>query len=542
MCSQARPVPMANVLTKGVVLARASCANVSVALLHPYAPHSIEPFTLKLEITVQTRQATLSKYALDGLPVTSYIDGSFISETGAGWHPTYDPASGEVLASVAIADASIVDEAVESSVTGQKIWRNMLPAERARALMRVAQLIRRDADYLARVESLDSGKPLREAKGDIETSARYFEYYAGVADKFEGTSIPLGPNFMSFTVREALGVTGHVIPWNFPLVTTARGVAPALAAGCSAVVKPAEQTPLSALLLGPLMAEAGVPKGVYNVVTGTGATTGSPLVSHAKVSHVTFTGSVATGKRVMHGAADHVASVTLELGGKSPIVVLADADLDASVDGVMKAIFTNAGQVCSCGSRLVVEKSIAPHLLERVVAAAMKLKGGRGIDNPELGPLVSDVQLGTVASYVKKAKERGLEALCGGDLMQVEGLEGGYFYQPTLLLCPDAEDEVVQEEIFGPVLAVQVAEDFEHAMELANGTDFGLVAGIYSRDVTKIMRFARDIDAGQVFINQYFAGGVETPFGGTRNSGFGREKGLAALQNYSRIKTITSKF
>jgi len=490
---------------------------------------------------VQVKQADLSKYSLQKLPATSYIDGAFIDEAKAGHHPTYDPACGEILTMVAIADAAIVDAAVESSVVGQRLWRNMMPAERARALMRVAQLIRRDADYLARVESLDSGKPLREARGDIETSARYFEYYAGVADKFEGTSIPLGPNFMSFTVREPVGVTAHIIPWNFPLVTTARGVAPALAAGCSAVVKPAEQTPLSALLLGPLMAEAGMPKGVYNVVTGPGATTGEPLVSHPKVSHVTFTGSVTTGKRVMHGAADHVASVTLELGGKSPIVVLADSDLDAAVEGVMKAIFTNAGQVCSCGSRLVVEKAVSAQLLERVVSAANKLKGGRGLDNPELGPLVSDVQLGTVSGYVKAARERGIEALCGGDFLKVDGLEGGYFYQPTLLLCPDANDAVVQEEIFGPVLAVQIADDFDHMMALANGTDFGLVAGIYSQDASKVMRFARDVDAGQVFINQYFAGGVETPFGGTRNSGFGREKGLAALQNYSRLKTITSK-
>lgn len=490
---------------------------------------------------MQAKKSYLSHFALNDLPVTSYIDGAFIKETGMGWHPTYDPASGEVLTAVAIATEAIVDAAVESSARALKVWRAMLPAERARALMRVAQLIRRDAEYLAKVESLDSGKPLREAKGDIETSARYFEYYAGMADKFEGTSIPLGLNFISFTLREAIGVTAHIIPWNFPLVTTARGVAPALAAGCAAVVKPAEQTPLSALLLGPIMEEAGIPRGIYNVVTGPGSTTGASLVSHSMVAHITFTGSVATGKRVMHAAADHVASVTLELGGKSPIVVLGDADLDAAAEGVIKAIFTNAGQVCSCGSRLVVEKSIAPALLEKVVTTAKAMKGGRGIDNPDLGPLVSDKQLAKVADYVQQGRKRGLEILCGGDFMKVSGLEGGYFYQPTLLMCPDAADPVIQEEIFGPVLAVQLAHDFDEVVALANGTDFGLVAGIYSKDASKGMRFARDVDAGQVYINQYFAGGVETPFGGTRSSGFGREKGLAALQNYSRLKTITSK-
>jgi aldehyde dehydrogenase (NAD+) len=490
---------------------------------------------------VHAPQSDLSRYGISDLPATSYIDGAFVAAAGAPEHPSYDPASGEVLTSVAIASADVVDRAVASSASALRVWRARLPAERARALLRVAQLIRRDADRLARIESLDSGKPLREARGDIETSARYFEYYAGVADKFEGTSIPLGEQFFSFTLREPVGVTAHIIPWNFPLVTTARGVAPALAAGCTAVVKPAEQTPLSALLLGPLMAEAGIPPGVYSVVAGTGAVTGSALVCHPGVAHVTFTGSVATGKRVMHGAADHVASVTLELGGKSPLVVLADADLDAAVEGTMKAIFTNAGQVCSCGSRLVVEKVVAPQLLERIVAAARAMKAGRGLDNPDLGPLVSDVQLKTVSGYVSAGVARGLEALCGGKRMNVAGLENGWFFEPTLLLCPDASDAVVQEEIFGPVLAVQVAEDYDDAVRLANGTRFGLVAGIYSRDVGKVLRFGRDVDAGQVFINQFFAGGVETPFGGTRNSGFGREKGLAAMQNYSRIKTITAK-
>jgi len=483
----------------------------------------------------------LSRYSIGDLPFTSYIEGAFIPAAGAPMHPTFDPASGEVLTSVAIASTEVVAEAVASSARALRVWRSKLPAERARALMTVARLIRRDLETLARIESLDSGKPLREARGDIETSARYFEYYAGVADKFEGTSIPLGEQFFSFTLREPVGVTAHIIPWNFPLVTTARGVAPALAAGCTAVVKPAEQTPLSALLLGPLMHEAGIPPGVYNVVVGIGAVTGEALVSHRGVAHVTFTGSVKTGKRVMHGAADHVASVTLELGGKSPLVVLADADLDAALEGTLKAIFMNAGQVCSCGSRLVVEKAVAPQLIERIVSAARAMKGGRGLDNPDLGPLVSDVQLKAVSGHVTAGMSRGLEALCGGKRMNVPGLENGWFFEPTLLLCPDASDAVVQEEIFGPVLAVQIADNYDDAVHLANGTDFGLVAGIYSRDVGKVLRFARDVDAGQVFINQFFAGGVETPFGGTRNSGFGREKGLAALQNYSRIKTVTAK-
>ena len=380
--------------------------------------------------------ADLSRLAVSDLPNSSWIQGAFIDVGPAPRHPTFDPASGDILTSVAVASAETVARAVASSAEALPVWRSRLPAERARALQAVALLIRRDADRLARIESLDSGKPLREAAGDIETSARYFEYYAGVADKFEGTSIPLGERYFSFTVREPVGVTAHIIPWNFPLVTTARGVAPALAAGCTAVVKPAEQTPLSALLLGPLMQDAGIPPGVYNVVAGTGSVTGEALVRHPGVAHVTFTGSVLTGKRVMHGAADHVASVTLELGGKSPLVILADADIDAAVEGTLKAIFTNAGQVCSCGSRLIVEKSIATQVIERVVAAARGMKAGRGLDNPDLGPLVSDVQLDRVSGHVAAGVGRGLEVLCGGKRLSVPGLEGGWFFEPTLLLCP----------------------------------------------------------------------------------------------------------
>jgi len=484
--------------------------------------------------------STLAECGVGHVDTSSYVDGRFVP-AGTRAIPTFDPATGGVLAEVASASAEVVDQAVTAARRGLSAWGRMLPSERARALNRVAQLLRRDADRIAKLESLDSGKPLREARGDIETSARYFEYYSGIADKLQGDSIPLGENFMSLTLKEPIGVTAHIIPWNFPLVTTARGVAPALAAGCTAVVKPAEQTPLSALALARVMEEAGVPAGVYNVVCGDGPEVGEPLVGHPGVDHVTFTGSVETGKRVMRTAAGHVASVTLELGGKSPIVVLDDADLDAALAGTMKAIFTNAGQVCSAGSRLIVEQGIAERLLPKLVSAAAKMSAGRGIDDADLGPLVSQQQLAKVERYVQEGTGRGLIALCGGKRLRPQGLENGWFFEPTLVMCPEASDAVVQEEIFGPVLAVQVARDEAHALSLANGTSYGLVAGIYTRDVSRALRFARDICAGQVFVNQYFAGGVETPFGGRRNSGFGREKGLAALQNYIALKTVTFK-
>lgn len=479
---------------------------------------------------------------LSPLPAEMIIDGRRRAAHDRRVLPTYDPASGETLTAVAISSGADVDEAVDAAARALKgAWRSTVPAERSRILYRIAQLIRRDLARLAQVESLDSGKPLREARGDVETSARYFEYYAGIADKLQGETIPLGPGFLSFTLHEPVGVTAHIIPWNFPLVTTARGLAPALAAGCTAVVKPAEQTPLTALLLADLLTEAGLPQGVYNVVTGPGEETGAALVAHPGVAHVTFTGSVATGRRVMKSAADHIASVTLELGGKSPVVVLGDADPAAAIEGTLKAIFTNAGQVCSAGSRLIVERVVAAPVIEGVRAAAGEMKLGRGIDDPALGPLVSPEQLSKVASYVESAKRRGLSVICGGKPALVPSFEGGWFYEPTMVMCPDGDDPIVQDEIFGPVLAVQVADNAEHALALANGTAFGLVAGIYTRDISRALAFARDVDAGQVFINQYFAGGVETPFGGTKQSGFGREKGLEAVRNYLRVKTVTAK-
>lgn len=477
---------------------------------------------------------------LEGIPLDPYINGTRSTLSGEK-HPTYDPASGEVICDVPIADAATVDEAVASSKAALKGgWAAVTPAERSRMLIRVAQEIRADAERLAKVESLDSGKPLREAKGDIETSARYFEYYGGIADKLQGDTIPLGPDFVSFTLHEPIGATAHIIPWNFPLVTTARGLAPALAAGATAIIKPAEQTPLTALMLPDYLEKAGIPAGVVNVICGPGKTTGSALTQHPDISHVTFTGSVETGKTVMLAAASHVASVTLELGGKSPVVVLDDADQDAALEGVLKAIFTNAGQVCSAGSRLVIERGCADAFLDKLIKKIKSFTFGRGLDNPDLGPIITKQQLFKIEGIVKDSVSAGAELLTGGKIAHPIDL-GGWFFEPTLLLAKDASTKCVQEEIFGPVLTVQIAENFDHACELAEGTSFGLVAGIYTKDVAKALRFGKHISAGQVFINQFFAGGVETPFGGTKNSGFGREKGLEALRSYYSVKTITAR-
>jgi acyl-CoA reductase-like NAD-dependent aldehyde dehydrogenase len=478
----------------------------------------------------------------DGLPERMFINGQWVASTTGQMIDTIDPATGRIIGRFPCANADDVDQAVTSArvaLSGE--WRTTTPAMRGRILARTAALIRKDAERLAYIETLESGKPIREARGDIETAAGYFEYYAGIADKLQGDTIPLGPDFISFTLHEPVGVTAHIIPWNFPLVTAARGAAPALAAGCTAVIKPAEQTSLTSLILADILHQAGLPAGVCNVITGYGPGAGAPLTAHPDVSHVTFTGSVPTGKTVMKTAADHVASVTLELGGKSPVVVLADADLEAAVEGTLKAIYLNAGQVCSAGSRLVVERAVHDAMMERLVPASEALTLGHGLDDAPLGPLISAEQLKKVADYVDGARARSVSVATGGHIGEVDGMEDGFFYTPTILDEVATDEKVVQEEIFGPVLCVQVVDSPEQAIAIANGTDFGLVAGIYTRDINRALKFARDVDSGQIFINQFFAGGIATPFGGTKQSGFGREKGLAALASYYRVKCITAR-
>jgi aldehyde dehydrogenase (NAD+) len=480
-------------------------------------------------------------FDFDSLQLNPFIDGKRVSLSNAELLATYDPAEGSALCDIPVSDEHVVSEAVHSAKQALKgAWPKVTPAERSRMLFRVAQLIRKDATRLATLESLDSGKPLREAKGDIETSARYFEYYAGIADKLQGNTIPLGPDFVSFTLHEPVGVTAHIIPWNFPLVTTARGLAPALATGCTAIVKPAEQTPLTALVLADILMEAGIPPGVVNIICGPGELTGARLVQHPDVAHITFTGSVDTGKAVMRAAAAHVASVTMELGGKSPVVVLADANMEEALTGTLKAAFTNAGQVCSAGSRLIVEKTCADAFLTQLLQRIGKFNVGRGLDDPDIGPLISSEQLQRVSRLVSESVAGGAETLTGGNAKKPAGLNG-WFYEPTVLLADKPDNLAVQEEIFGPVLTVQIADDFDHACQLAEGTQYGLVAGIYTKDVSRALKFSRFISSGQVFINQYFAGGVETPFGGTKNSGFGREKGLEGLKAYYNVKTVTAR-
>jgi len=493
--------------------------------------------------TAQQLAATVLKSGtLTGLPEGHFINGAFEKPLHNKTMESFDPGRGEAFASFAAGTAEDIDTAVASSRHAfETVWRDTAPVERGRILHRTAQLILEHLDRLAVAESLDSGKPLQEALGDVQGAARVFEYYAGACDKLQGESFPLAGDYMGYSVHEPIGVTAHIIPWNFPISTAARGVAPALAAGCTVVAKPAEQTPFTALMLAELLSKAGLPDGVCNVITGTGVEAGAPLTAHPDIDHITFTGSVVTGQRVMKTAADEVTRLVLELGGKSPVVVLDDCDREAALSGVMGAIFENAGQICSAGSRLVIEKGIHSDFVQELVSRAKNLKLGHGLRQPDMGPVNSSEHLQKVAGFIDRAKDGGAEVVAGGNTTQDPETGKGWFFEPTIVDRVGAKDELAQEEVFGPVLTVQVADDADHALALANDCQYGLVAGVYTQDFGKAHRLARRIDAGQVYINEYFAGGIEVPFGGNKKSGFGREKGLEGLISYCKTKSIAAK-
>jgi aldehyde dehydrogenase (NAD+) len=479
---------------------------------------------------------------LGTLPSGHFIGGAWTPATSGLKMETFDPGTGDAFHNFAAGDASDVDHAVENAhaaLNGD--WGQASPAARGAVLSRAAALIRENAARLALAECLDSGKPLQEAEGDVAGAARCFDYYAGLPDKMEGRTIPLGPDYLAYTSWEPIGVSAQIIPWNYPISTLARGIAPALAAGCSVVVKPAEQTPLTALMVAELLVRAGLPAGALNVVTGTGRDVGAPLVAHPLVRQVTFTGSCTTGIEVMRAAALNVTSVLPELGGKSPCVVLADADIDAAVDGVIGAIYENAGQICSAATRLVVARKVHAQILERLVGRAKALTLGHGLRRPDMGPVSSAAHQEKIARFVDGARGRGLEIATGGSATGDPKTGRGWFFEPTIIDNVPVDDVIAQEEIFGPVLAVQVVDNAEEAVAVANSTRFALVAGVYTRDLATAHQLARRIDAGQVYINEYFAGGIALPFGGNRMSGFGREKGVDALRTYMKLKSVAAR-
>ncbi|MEU2684893.1 aldehyde dehydrogenase family protein [Streptomyces hygroscopicus] len=469
----------------------------------------------------------------------SIIDGKELPAGRAAVMDSIDPATGEVLAHVQRADQAIVDEAVASSERAVPAWRDADGAERGRAMLRLADLIMQNMDLLAYLESVDNGKPLREAQGDVRLAAGYYAYYGGVADKIHGETVPLGPGFHSYTRVEPYGVTAHIVPWNAALQQTARGVAPAIAGGNTAVVKPAEDTSMAVVEFARLAIEAGIPPGVVNVVTGLGDEAGARLVQHPGVRRIAFTGSVPTGQSVLRASATHLSPVTLELGGKSPNIVFADADLDAAAVGSLTAINFNAGQVCMAGSRLLVHSSVHDEFVERLAALDRQVGLGRGLDNPDMGPITTEKQYRKILDYLEIGRAEGAEAVVGGGAAHVDGLESGRFVQPTVFVNVRNDMRIAKEEIFGPVLSVIPFDDEDEAVSIANDTPYGLTAGLWTTDLSRAHRVAARIDAGQVSVNNYFAGGIRTPFGGYKMSGFGREKGPDAVYHYLQTKTVS---
>jgi aldehyde dehydrogenase (NAD+) len=463
-----------------------------------------------------------------------YIDGEWGPAEDGSELTTYDPATGEPLASVAAATEADVDRAVAAARRAFREWRHVAPDERGRIVGRIADLVREHSEELAELESADQGKPLSQARSDYEGAARYFEYYAGAADKLEGTSVPVGSDTIDFTMREPYGVSAQITPWNFPGNLFARGVAPALVAGNAVVVKPAEQTPLSALRLAELCEEAGVPDGVLNVVNGYGDPAGAALSGHDGVDTITFTGSVPTGQAIMQSAAETVTPVTLELGGKNPAVVFPDADLDEAAEWITTAIFTNAGQICSAADRVVVHEDVRDELVDRLVSVAESYEVGPGLDDYDMGPLASEEQLEKVTRYIDVGKREGATLAAGGETLD----RPGYFVEPTVFVDVENDMRIAQEEIFGPVLSVITFSETAEAMEIANDVPYGLVGGIFTSDVKRAMRFARDLEAGNVYVNKWFGDTNQTPFGGYKKSGIGREKGFEALDSYLQTKNV----
>ena len=468
-----------------------------------------------------------------------FIGGRFVAARDGRWMPVVAPADGETFDQVARGSAEDVDAAVAAARTALAgPWGRLNATERGRILVRIGEAVARHADELARLEARDTGKPMTTARNDISVLSRYFEFYGSAADKVHGETIPFLNGHQVSLVREPLGVTAHIIPWNYPAQMLGRTLAPALAMGNATVLKPAEDTSLSALRFAAIAAEAGLPEGALNVVTGTGEEVGAALAAHPGIDFISFTGSNEVGTLVQQAAAKNAVKCVLELGGKSPQIVFDDVDVDRAVPLIVRAIIQNAGQTCTAGSRLLVQRGIEKTFVARVAEAFAKVRVGTPEMDLDCGPLMNPAQQARVQRYIAEARNGGVPVLAEGTI--AEGApRTGYYAVPTLFGPVPRDHALAREEVFGPVLAVLPFDDEADAIALANGTDYGLLAAVWTENGSRQQRVAKAVRAGQVFINCYGAGGgVELPFGGTKRSGHGREKGLLALEEVSATKTL----
>lgn len=469
-----------------------------------------------------------------------FIAGEFTDALSGETLATLNPHDNSVIAEVALAGREDVDRAVAAAQKAFPAWSRTPAAERGRMLLKLADLIEANAEELARLESLDTGHPLRDSRMlDVPRTAGCYRYFGGMADKFQGETIPVEAGFLNYTLREPVGVVGQVVPWNFPLMFTSWKMAPALAAGNCIVMKPAEITPLSTLRIAELMAQAGLPPGVVNIVPGLGSVAGQHIAEHPGIAKIAFTGSTATGRRVVQASAGNLKKVQLELGGKGANIVFDDANLVAAVNGSAWAIFHNQGQACIAGSRLLLHEKIADAFLEQFLPLAQSIRLGNPLDEAtEMGPLTSRQHQQRVLAYVEVARSEGGEVLAGGKAPAAADLAKGCYVEPTIVRARTPRDRIAQEEVFGPFVTVLTFRDDVEALDIANGTDYGLGSGLWTASLQRAHRFARDLRAGMVWINSYKRVNPGSPFGGTGLSGYGREMGFDAMREYTQVKSV----